>query len=121
MLVPNGTALITVPAFMQLWGPQDRQAGHKRRYRIHELLKLLHAGGLDHVHRFYFNYLLFLPILLCRRAIDIAGIKIDSESSLNTPLTNKVLGAIFALDVNTAPFIHPPFGVSIFVLVRKPT
>jgi hypothetical protein len=40
---------------------------------------------------------------------------------VNTPLLNRILMAVFDLDLRTAPWLPPPFGVSIFVLAEKPT
>jgi SAM-dependent methyltransferase len=119
VLAPGGLALITVPAFMALWGLQDRQALHKRRYRRKPLLALVRKGGLAPLESYYFNYLLFLPILAARRAIDLLKLNLASENQVNSVILNKVLGAIFQLDIKTAPIIRPPFGVSILVLARK--
>ena len=46
VLVPGGTALVTVPAFQMLWGLQDRLAFHKRRYRQKQFVNVLGAAGL---------------------------------------------------------------------------
>jgi SAM-dependent methyltransferase len=119
VLRPGGKALITVPAFSSLWGLQDRVAHHRRRYRQRELRDLLEASGLKPVHMFYFNYLLFVPIWLARRLIDVLGLKLESEGQLNAPIVNFILSAIFRLDTWTAPLVRPPLGVSILALVSK--
>jgi SAM-dependent methyltransferase len=119
VLAPDGLALITVPAFQSLWGPQDRQALHKRRYRLRPLVRLLLATGLRIDRSYYFNYLLFGPIWAARRIIDLFGIKLDSEGQVNTPLLNRILSAVFSVDISTARSIKAPFGVSILVVARK--
>ena len=40
VLRPGGALLITVPAFMFLFGHQDRMSDHKRRYHRRTLVKL---------------------------------------------------------------------------------
>jgi SAM-dependent methyltransferase len=118
-LVRGGTALITVPAFQSLWGLQDRQAFHKRRYRMRPLLALLRGAGLSPVRYYHFNYLLFVPIYLARRLIDLLKVDLKSEGQVNSRLLNRLLLAVFSLDTSTASAIKPPFGVSILVIVRK--
>jgi SAM-dependent methyltransferase len=119
VLAPGGRVLITVPAFQSLWGLQDRQAFHKRRYRINQLLQVLGSAHLMPARSYYFNYLLFIPIYVSRRVIDSLQIDLKSEGQVNTPLINRVLLAIFRLDVRTAAVIKPPFGVSILVMAAK--
>ena len=119
VLAPNGRVLLTVPAFQSLWGLQDRQAFHKRRYRLRPLVQLLRSRGMRVERSFYFNYLLFIPIWLARRAIDLFGLKLDSENEISTPLLNRLLSLVFALDVSTARFLRVPFGVSIFTMTKK--
>jgi len=120
VLAPGSRSLITVPAFNALWGLQDRQAFHKRRYRRRPLLALISAAGLVPLKSYYFNYLLFLPILLARRGIDLLGLELRSENEINSAALNKVLGAVFRFDIMTAPIVRPPFGVSILVVAEKP-
>jgi SAM-dependent methyltransferase len=119
VLAPGGRALITVPAFQSLWGLQDRQAFHKRRYRMKQLLLVLREAGLSPCRSYYFNYLLFVPIYLARRVIDLLRLNLKSEGQVNTPVINRILLGIFSLDVWTASRIKPPFGVSILVVAAK--
>ncbi|HEX3945444.1 MAG TPA: class I SAM-dependent methyltransferase [Rhizomicrobium sp.] len=115
----GGQALLAVPAFPSLWGLQDVVAHHKRRYRMKPLLQKMRAAGLEPSRYYHFNYLLFGPIWLARRLIDLFRIKRDSEAEFNSPALNRFLSAVFAFDVLTAPFLRPPFGVSILALGRK--
>jgi SAM-dependent methyltransferase len=118
-LKPGGRALITVPAFGMLWGAHDETARHKRRYRAHELLERIAAADLRAGQRFYFNYLLFLPILCVRTLVRRAGIRMQSENQLNTGALNRIFQWIFRADISTAPYLHPPFGVSYLVLADR--
>ncbi len=119
ILSPNGWLILTVPAFQSLWGLQDQVGHHKRRYRLRQLQQLLQEVDLDCEESFYFNYLLFIPIWLARQLISFFRVPLDSESQLNTPLLNYLLTSIFTIDITTARFVKPPFGVSILVVARK--
>jgi len=121
VLKPGGAALIAVPAFQLLWGLQDEVAEHKRRYRKREVERILTDAGLMVERSYYFNYLLFLPILLARAVLRFMPVAVSSENEINSPLMNRILTTIFGFDVATAPLIRPPFGVSALVLATKPT
>ena len=121
VLKRGGAVLVAVPAFGLLWGPQDEFAQHKRRYRKREVEQMLSDAGLIVERSYYFNYLLFLPILLARTLLRLIRPELSSENEINSPVINRVLKAIFAFDVTTAPFIRPPFGVSAFLLATKPS
>lgn len=118
-LKPGGKAIITVPAFQGLWGLQDEVSNHLRRYTKKEILDLVKGAGFSVGTAYYFNYFLFFPIWLARQIIRIFKIKLKSENEVNSPLINKILTAMFALDIRTAKVLKPPFGVSIFVLAKK--
>ncbi len=120
VLKPGGRMLITVPAFDSLWGLQDEVAHHLRRYRLPPINSAVEAAGLRVVRCFYFNYLLFVPIWLARQILRMLDLKLASENQLNSPLLNRLLTYVFELDLRTAPWLTPPFGVSIFVLAEKP-
>jgi SAM-dependent methyltransferase len=120
VLAPGGKALITVPAFQSLWGPEDERSWHKRRYRLRPLIRLIMTSGLRPIANYYFNYLLFLPVWVVRHSVERLGVKLESESNLNAPALNGVLSAIFSLDVMTASWLRPPFGVSILCLAEAP-
>lgn len=119
VLKPNGYLLLTVPAFQLLWGLQDEVSHHKRRYRLRTLLSRIHDAGLIPKHYFYFNYLLFVPILLARRVMRLFGIELASEHEINTRWLNDVLAFLFRLDVAIAPVLRPPFGVSALVIATR--
>src|SRR5262249_56745794 len=46
VLKPGAPAVIFVPAFQSLWGPNDVQSGHKRRYRLNQLRLAVEQSGL---------------------------------------------------------------------------
>jgi hypothetical protein len=72
-------------------------------------------AGLRPLSIYYFNFLLFLPIWLARRIIALTGARLNSEAQINGPLLNAILTRVFRLDIEVAPVLRPPFGVSILV------
>jgi ubiquinone/menaquinone biosynthesis C-methylase UbiE len=119
VMMPGGVLLVTVPAFQALWGLQDIKAHHKRRYTMSSLLSVINKSELSIEKSFYFNYILFLPILIARQFIRLLPIDLASENEINAPWLNRLLLTIFSLDVRTARFLKPAFGVSALVLVRR--
>ena len=120
VLRPGGRALVTVPAFASLWGPQDAVAEHRRRYRLRPLCETIESAQLEVVKRYYFNYLLFVPIFVARKLLRLLRVPLRSENDLNFKLLNWLLGIVFAIDTRTAGYLRPPFGVSILAICRKP-
>lgn len=120
VLRPGGHLLLTVPAFPSLWGPQDVVAQHRRRYRRGPLLSRLRQSGISVRRCFHFNYLLFVPIWAARRLLLAFRVPVESENEINTPLVNRLLSRVFFADVDSAPILRPPFGVSLCVVARKP-
>lgn len=118
ILKPGGHVLITVPTFTMLWGLQDIVAHHKRRYRMPQLLQLTKRTNLQPTRSYYFNFVLFIPILLARRLMKLMKVQLKSEAEVNSPLLNRLLGAIFHADIAAAPYLKPPFGVSALVMAR---
>lgn len=119
VVTPSGRVLITVPAFEFLWGLQDNVSKHERRYGRGEILAKLRETGFVVEECFFFNYILFIPIFLARQVLRIFPHKLKSENQVNSPLINRILTLIFALDVWSSRKIHPPFGVSLLILARK--
>src|SRR5262249_28304265 len=58
LLAPGGVLLVTVPAFMFLWGPSDELSHHKRRYTERELRDVI-ARRFEIERLTYFNTFLF--------------------------------------------------------------
>jgi len=119
VLRPGGKVLITVPAFPMLWGLQDRIGQHKRRYRMRQLVDRVTRAGLAVDVRYHFNFLLFVPIWLGRRLIDLAQPDIQNEAQINSPLINRIMLGVFSIDTALAPILRVPFGVSILLVASK--
>jgi SAM-dependent methyltransferase len=119
VLKRGGKAIITVPAFMFLWGIQDRVGMHKRRYTKKEFLKKIESERFTILKSSYFNFLLFFPILLTRRMIRLLGLKIESENRINFPVINFFLKVLFGLEPWLLRYVSSPFGVSIYCVAKK--
>jgi hypothetical protein len=111
--------LLTVPAFHPLGGLQDDVSHHKRRYRLHRLLKVLPVADLSPRRYFCFNYLLFLPILAARRLMRRLKIRVASENEINIGWFNRAPTTVFRFDVRTAPWLRPPIGFSSLVIATR--
>jgi SAM-dependent methyltransferase len=122
VLKVDGHLIILVPAAPILWGRLDTDSHHYRRYTKINLAEMLEENGFAIKKISYYNYLLFLPILLVRLFQkthlgkgNLYGVRPDWEPSL----INKVLEPIFTLDVKSLKFFSPPFGVSLFAICKK--
>ena len=115
----GGILILTVPAFRSLWGVQDIVTGHRRRYSKKEILDKLIHQRFDILKSSYFNFFLFLPILLARRMIYLLGLNVQSENEINSPFINFLLKAIFSLEPHMLKYFSFPFGVSIFCIAKK--
>jgi len=98
-LKPGAKILVTVPAKMSLWGPQDEAVGHRRRYEKQSLLDAF-AGSAARVRMIsYLNARLF-PIILCVRAggrlFGRAYGSSGTDFRMPSNLVNRLLTAVFA-------------------------
>jgi SAM-dependent methyltransferase len=114
----GGTLLVTVPCFKILWGPQDIIAHHLRRYNKSQLEKKLITFGFKSVKSYYFNFLLFFPILLMRKLLLLFRIHVN-ENKINNKIINHFLKYIFMFDCMLAKKIKMPFGVSALFIAQK--
>ncbi|MBK8315429.1 MAG: class I SAM-dependent methyltransferase [Acidobacteria bacterium] len=119
VLKPGAPAVIFVPAFQALWGPNDDQSGHKRRYRLEGLKSAATAAGLTIEHISYANIAMFLPIWIGRKILQLFGREEQAENRINNPLINKLLSRIFTSEAGWLRRRSLPFGVSIVCVVRK--
>ncbi len=121
MLRPGGYLIVTVPAFMMLWGLQDEVGQHYRRYRIPQMCQLLQHAGFQIQHRTYFNTLLFFPILCVRQWYKrFPQKRFQSENEMNTPWVNRLLSMFFLFEMWCLRHgMRFPFGVSALVVARK--
>lgn len=119
VLKTGAPAVIYVPAFQALWGPNDDQSGHKRRYRLRQLQVAAENAGLKVERISYSNFAMFVPIWLGRKLLNLLGRTEASENKINHAWINKLLASLFASEANWLRRHRLPFGVSIVCVVRK--
>lgn len=119
VLKPGAPALIFVPAFQALWGPNDVQSGHQRRYRLEQLRVAVTAAGLRVERISYANLAMFLPIWLGRKLLNLLRRDEQAENRINHPLINQMLARLFASEASWLRRHTLPFGVSIICVARK--
>lgn len=119
VLKPGAPAIIFVPAFQALWGPNDVQSGHKRRYRLRQLQAAVEAAGLKLEKISYANLAMFMPIWLGRRLLTLLGKEEQSENRINHPIINRVIARLFASEAGWLRQHTLPFGVSLVCVMRK--
>jgi len=118
VLRPGGRVLLFVPTFMFLWGVQDEVSNHRRRYRLPELRRALEQAGFEIERATYANITFFMPILLVRKLMRLAGIKTDTENTINVPALNGVLGSVLGAESAVLRYMDIPFGVSGLCVAR---
>ena len=113
--------LLTVPAFMWLWGTQDDVSHHQRRYDRAQFEALLKDAGFTIEKLTFYNFLLFAPIFAGRIAIKLSGKKTVNENNLTPWAVNGLLKTIFAAEGPWLKAFGFPIGVSLLAIVRKPS
>lgn len=118
-LLPEGKAVITVPAYMFLWSAFDDLNEHKRRYTLTELHTKLIQAGFTVEKISYFNTLLFPLVFVVRMLNNM--LKRDGAADVDMPARplNFMLKKIFGFEKHLLKFVNLPFGVSILAVVKK--
>lgn len=126
VLKPQGSIIVTVPAFMNLWSEHDEVNHHFRRYNKKELKALFinRCGNIEYCS--YFNFFLFLPIWLTRSISNFFSFnrkrqQLQSDfSRFNNIFLNNILYKVF-LSEKTAlqRKVTLPFGVSLILLYKN--
>lgn len=121
VLKKDGILVITVPAYMFLWGRQDESSQHFRRYTMGRLIEVLRCSGdFDMLKRSYFNTFLFPLVALVRVGSWLLNHKgKGSDFELNNKVFNMLFFVIFTLERHLLRYINYPFGVSIVMVLRK--
>ncbi len=120
VLKPGAAAVLFVPAFQALWGPNDVQSGHRRRYRRRRFEQAVEAAGLRVERVSYANFAMFVPIWLGRRILNFFKLEEQSENRINHRLLNRGLAALFAAEAGWLRRHNLPFGVSLLCVARRP-
>lgn len=109
ILIPTGVLILQVPALRALYGPIDRELGHKRRYSLDELRVKIKNAGFSVEDIYYMNspavYGWFTNKLLGRKSQSISQIKVYDKF---VPFIRF-----------TEDFSRPNIGLSIFAIGVK--
>jgi SAM-dependent methyltransferase len=112
-LLPSGGAIVLiVPAFPALRGPIDGHLGHFRRYRRASMRDLARRADLQVDKLRYMNPIGFLGWWMNARIW-----KLDTQSPAQIAIFDKL---IVPVTERIERVIPPPFGQSLFAVLRKP-
>jgi SAM-dependent methyltransferase len=116
VLKPNGTLLVTVPAFPFLWSQHDVALHHKRRYTSKTLLGALESSGFQVGKWSYYNTVLFpvvASVRLFQRILGGGGEMPESDVQLPSPWVNRLLKGVLSSEKHALRALRLPFGVSL--------
>jgi SAM-dependent methyltransferase len=119
LLKPGGALVVTVPAFMFLWGPADEINHHYRRYTESQLRRVI-SPLFDIRQTTYFNSLLFGLVAAGRLAERVLKRGGDDAVAVPPEPLNTALRTIFAAEAPLLKRLRLPVGVSILCVARKP-
>lgn len=111
---------------MFMWSAHDERNLHKRRYTAKQLYQLLERNGFQIVKLSYYNFFMFLPILIVKalEKIVIRLTRSDGKGIDNTKMPNRIINAFLKYVFSAEQFIlrltNLPFGVSIIAVARRP-
>jgi SAM-dependent methyltransferase len=111
-IVPGGVVVLLVPAFHALYGPIDKNLGHYRRYTRASMSQLAHAAGLQVQTSRYMNLVGFFGWWANARVFHREA---QSEAQIET--FDKYIVPLMS---RMEDLVAPPFGQSLFAVLRKP-
>jgi SAM-dependent methyltransferase len=117
----GGRIILSVPAYMWLWGQQDIVNQHYRRYTLGQLMRKLEAVHFAIERMTYFNTFLFLPIAVVRLIARYRSQehKVEGDFSHVRSPANAALFTLFGAERFFLRHLNFPFGVSVFAAARK--
>jgi len=120
-LRPGGRVVLSVPAYLWLWGQQDVANQHYRRYTLRELRRNLQAADFTVERMTCFNTLLFPPIAAIRLIARYSGWphRQEGDFAYTRKSSNPILLTLFATERVFLRYLDFPFGVSVFAAARK--
>jgi SAM-dependent methyltransferase len=112
VLVPGGVIVLLVPAFPALYGPIDRNLSHYRRYRCNTLAALAQRTGLRIEKLHYVNAIGFFGWWINAHVFRRQA---QSQSQIRV-FDRCIVPWMSRLEA----IARPPFGQSLFAVLRKP-
>lgn len=123
ILKTDGYLIITVPAFKFLCSKHDKALHHKRRYNKLQLKNVLESNNFVIKNISYWNFFLFLPIVITRlikKNIHIKYQEITTDVKKLPNIVNKFLTSILWVENYILSHgINLPFGISIVCVCKK--
>ncbi len=111
VLVPGGVIVLLLPAFQCLYGPIDRNLCHYRRYTRRSVLDLAAAAGLQIRNLHYMNAIGFFGWWANARIF-----RRSKQSAMQIKIFDRLIVPLLS---RIERLIRPPFGQSLFVVLRK--
>ena len=117
---PGGLVVLSVPAFMSLWGPHDVALHHFRRYRRKEVIQKLERAGFEIVRCSYSVFFLF-PFVMLSRLLE-KGKRGPAKASLPAfpDWLNTLLTRLQKVEGKMIQSFNLPWGSSVVAVARKP-
>ncbi len=112
ILPSGGVIVLIVPAFPSLSGPIDRHLGHFRRYRRGSMRTLAAEAGLNVEKLRFMNLVGFFGWWMNARVF-----RMEIQSSAQIAIFDNCVVPVLSR-IESA--IAPPFGQSLFAVLRKP-
>ena len=115
----NGKILVFVPAFPFLWSSHDDISHHKHRYAKQELInKFSKHFAIEKMG--YWNFFLFIPLLIFRKLTNLFGIKKSNFEQMNFQIVNNICEKILLFENwLIRKGVNFPLGASVFIVGRK--
>lgn len=118
ILKQKGILVITLPAFMCLWGYHDKKYGHVLRYTKSRLYKIAEQSGFTVKESHYFKFFLFLPLFVLRKIKQIFTDEKDDFYKIS-PVINNLLHKLLNLEIYITRLFELPVGSNLFAILYK--
>ncbi len=122
VLRPGGTLCLRLPAFDWLRSAHDRIVHTRHRYTASEVRRKVELAGFRPLKVSYANSLLF-PLAVGSRLLQRlsgSGRQAASDVQAASPLTNRALLTILAVESQLLRAVNLPVGLSVLCVARKP-
>ncbi|KHO46249.1 MAG: type 11 methyltransferase [archaeon GW2011_AR3] len=122
IMKPGGHLILTDSADMKLWSRHDIAAHARERYTVGKMSSRLRKAGFSVVKASYFNMILY-PLVFAYRKLDNVLNKnrpVKTNIDKSNPAVSAVLFSVLWLESVAMRLFSLPFGVSIFVIAKKP-
>lgn len=117
-LKESGIVIASVPAYQWLYSYHDTRLGHRQRYNKKQIKRLFKSIGFEIRGIFYWNFILFIPVLFYRMLKSLLGIKKEYDSVYSGGVIEKMFKHVLLFE-NKINFQWFPFGLSLFIIAEK--